>query len=175
MAVAGRLSQTDDFVVVINMIAANKEVYLNDEVRYINKGPFLFEEIIDVSKIFQRIGEEAYIIKPSDNKKTYDYSISIKIYQLMKKLCMPFVIILINHDDNKQIGFIVPHASENFTNEDIKDGLDLLEKHKLIGKLRSVNEYMENTGEIGDICGYRVARGPMQEKQMRINGEMIIK
>ncbi len=88
---------------------------------------------------------------------------------------MPFVIILINHDDNKQIGFIVPHASENFTNEDIKDGLELLEKCNLVGRIQLVNEYMKNIDEIGSICGYRVARGPIQEKQMRINGEMIIK
>ena len=160
---------------VIGMITTYESEYRSEDSRYISAGPFVFEETVDGSRIFQRIGKEAYIIKPLDNKKSDSYSIPIKIYQLIKKLCMPFVIILISHNCNKQIGFIVPYSSEDFTYEDIKDNLELLEKHKLVGKWQSVNEYIKNIDEMGVICGYRVARGPIQEKQMRINGEMIIK
>lgn len=159
---------------MIIMIAASKSVCTADETMYTSIGPFMFEEISDERRIFEKTGNDAYIIKPVDIKKIGDYSIPIKVYQLMKKLCMPFVIILISYKKKKQIGFIVPFESEDYTNDDIKEGLEIFENHKLVEKVLSVNEYMINTGEIGDICGYRVARGPIQEKQMRINREMII-
>lgn len=156
------------------MTTKSEKICLASEARYISKGPFMFEEITDIGRIFNKVGEDAYIIKPLDTNESGDCNISLKMYQLMKKLCMPFAIILINHKCKKQIGFIVPYESEDFTNDDIRDSLELFEKQKLLDKKLSITEYMKNADEIGSICGYRVARGPIQEKQMRINGEMII-